>query len=77
MNLRGAKRRKTVDRGFILSDHADWSGLIEAIKATEANRIYVTHGYKSSFAKYLNEQGYEAHEVDTLWEGEVVEENLE
>lgn len=77
MNLRGAKRRRPVDRGFVLSDHADWSGLIEAIKGTGANRIYVTHGYKASFAKYLQEQGYEAQEVDTLWEGEVAEENLE
>jgi putative mRNA 3-end processing factor len=74
MNLRGAKRRKPVDRGFVLSDHADWEGLLSAVKATGAGRIFATHGYKSSFSLYLREQGYEAYEVNTLWEGEVSEE---
>lgn len=75
MNLRGAKRRKPVDRGFILSDHADWAGLIQAIEATGANKIYATHGYTSSFSRYLTEKGYEAYELQTLWEGELVNEN--
>lgn len=74
MNLRGAKRRRPVDKGFVLSDHADWKGLLWAIKETGASKILATHGYKSSFAKYLNTQGYEAYEVDTLWEGEATDE---
>ncbi|RMG54124.1 MAG: ligase-associated DNA damage response exonuclease, partial [Bacteroidetes bacterium] len=45
MRLRGARRRRAVDRGFILSDHADWPGLLQAIKATGAERVFVTHGY--------------------------------
>jgi putative mRNA 3-end processing factor len=73
MNLRGAKRRNPVDRGFVISDHADWEGLIEAVKSTGASRIFATHGYKSAFSRYLSDLGYEASEVETLWEGEVME----
>jgi putative mRNA 3-end processing factor len=73
MTLRGAKRRKALDRGFVLSDHADWNGLTSAIDATGAERVYVTHGYKSAFARYLNEKGLEAYEADTLYEGESID----
>ena len=44
MQIRGARRRRTVERGFVLSDHADWPGLNAAIRATRAERVYVTHG---------------------------------
>lgn len=70
MTLRGTKRRKAVDRGFILSDHADWTALNQVIKESEAERVFVTHGYKSSFARWLREQGLNAQEVETLFEGE-------
>jgi putative mRNA 3-end processing factor len=75
MTLRGARRRRAVDRGFVLSDHADWDGLNEAIKATGAERIYVTHGYTSIFKKWLQESGYWAEEVSTEYEGELSEIN--
>jgi putative mRNA 3-end processing factor len=71
MQLRGARRRRSADRGFILSDHCDWQQLNEAIKATGAENIYVTHGYKSVFAKWLQEEcRLNAYEVDTLYEEE-------
>jgi putative mRNA 3-end processing factor len=71
MQLRGARRRRSADRGFILSDHCDWQQLNDAIKATGAENIYVTHGYKSVFAKWLKEEcGLNAYEVDTLYEDE-------
>jgi putative mRNA 3-end processing factor len=73
MTLRGAKRRKALDRGFVLSDHADWHGLNQAIEATGAQKVYVTHGYKSAFSRYLNEQGIEALEAETLFEGESID----
>ncbi|WP_118975013.1 ligase-associated DNA damage response exonuclease [Taibaiella koreensis] len=74
MQLRGARRRRSADRGFILSDHADWPQLNEAIKATGAEHIYVTHGYKSIFARWLREEmGLQAFEVDTLYEAEGAE----
>lgn len=58
MRLRGARRRRAADRGFVLSDHADWVGLNSAIKATGAERVILTHGYTEIFAKWLAEQGY-------------------
>ncbi|MEM9929512.1 MAG: ligase-associated DNA damage response exonuclease [Bacteroidota bacterium] len=74
MRLRGARRRRAVDRGFILSDHADWPGLNTAIKATGAERIFVTHGYTDIFSKWLREQGYDAQIVKTEFgEEEAVE----
>ncbi|MCB5198532.1 ligase-associated DNA damage response exonuclease [Loktanella sp. TSTF-M6] len=70
MALRGVRRRRAGDRGFIVSDHADWAGLNAAIKETGATRIFTTHGYTSAFQKYLSEQGYDAHVVSTEYEGE-------
>jgi putative mRNA 3-end processing factor len=71
MQLRGARRRRSADRGFILSDHCDWQQLNDAIKATGAENVYVTHGYRSVFARWLREEcGLYSHEVDTLYEGE-------
>ncbi len=60
MLLRGARRRRNVDRGFILSDHADWPGLLEAIAATGAPRVIVTHGYVDPLVRYLRELGLES-----------------
>lgn len=70
MSLRGAKRRNAVDRGFVLSDHADWPGLNAAIRETGASKIYITHGYTASFTRWLCENGMEAYEVHTLFQGE-------
>jgi putative mRNA 3-end processing factor len=65
MAMRGVRRRRAADRGFIVSDHADWVGLNDAIKATGAERIFVTHGYTSVFSRWLCEQGYDAKIVQT------------
>ena len=75
MTLRGARRRRNADRGFILSDHADWSGLNEAIRATECERVFVTHGYTDIFRRWLIEQGYEAFAESTEFEGENTEDD--
>ena len=56
-----------------MSDHADWSGLNDAIAATGASRVFVTHGYTSIFRRWLEEQGYEAGIVETEFEGESLE----
>ncbi len=60
MQLRGARRRQGVDRGFVLSDHADWPGLQRAIAATGAGRVVVTHGYEAVMVRWLQQQGLEA-----------------
>ncbi len=65
MQIRGARRWRSADAGFAISDHADWQGLISAIKATEAETVHVTHGQTAVFAKYLNEIGIHADEVKT------------
>jgi putative mRNA 3-end processing factor len=73
MGIRGMKRRRAADRGFILSDHADWQGLNEAVAMTGAERVFVTHGYTAVFSRWLTEKGIEAYEVETLYEGELAE----
>ena len=70
MRLRGVRRRRAVDRGFVVSDHADWDGLNAAIAQTGAENIYVTHGYTDIFARWLNTQGYDAQVVPTEFSGE-------
>lgn len=70
MNLRGIRRRQAADRGFVLSDHADWDGLNAAVAATGAERVILTHGYTDSFARWLREKGIEASAEETLFEGE-------
>ena len=74
MAVRGARRRRAADRGFVLSDHADWEGLISAIMATEAERVYLTHGSTASFGRFLQEEkGIDAVELQTLFGVEEVE----
>ncbi len=73
MTLRGTRRRRAADRGFVLSDHADWNGLNTAIRETGAERVFVTHGYTNLFTNWLREQGLDAHEVSTEYEGELSE----
>jgi len=72
MALRGARRRKGVDKGFALSDHGDWNQLNQAVLATGATHIYVTHGYEAAFVRWLQEKhGLQAYQVKTLFhEGE-------
>ena len=67
MQVRGNARRRNTDAGFVLSDHADWDGLIEAVKATGAQKVFATHGFQSAFSRYLTEQGIEAAEVKTAF----------
>jgi len=65
MQLRGARRRRAVDRGFVLSDHADWPGLQQAIRATGAQRVLVTHGQVPVMVRWLTENGVDAQALDT------------
>ena len=70
MRIRGARRRRGYDRGFVLSDHADWPSLLQAIAATRAERVFVTHGYTAPLARYLASRGFDAHPWKTRYEGE-------
>lgn len=71
MAVRGARRRRGYERGFVLSDHADWPGLIQTVKDTEAKTVYVTHGQSDVVSRYLQESlNLEAMPLETLFEGE-------
>jgi putative mRNA 3-end processing factor len=70
MRIRGPRRRHAADRGFVLSDHADWDGLNAAVRATGAERVLVTHGFAEPFSRWLCEQGLDAAPLKTQFEGE-------
>ena len=55
MAVRGARRRKGYERGFVMSDHADWPGLISSVKESKAQQVFVTHGNSDGLARYLKE----------------------
>ncbi|HEY3852778.1 MAG TPA: ligase-associated DNA damage response exonuclease [Verrucomicrobiae bacterium] len=73
MQIRGARRRAALDRGFVLSDHADWDGLLMSIRATGASRVLVTHGYVAPMGRYLCENGWQAEALPTRFSGEEAE----
>lgn len=75
MQLRGTRRRRNADKGFVLSDHADWTQLNTAVTETGAEQVYVTHGYKSIYARWLTDNYHvKATEVETLYTGEALDE---
>ena len=77
MRVRGQRRRRSVDRGFVLSDHVDWPSLLAAVAATGAQRVWVTHGYREPVVRWLREHGLEAQAVASRWEGEADERDVE
>jgi len=71
MAVRGARRRRGYERGFVLSDHADWPGLVKTVQQTQAKTIYVTHGQVEGLSRYLTEvEGLNSLPLKTLFEGE-------
>ncbi len=74
MLVRGARRRRALDRGFPLSDHVDWPSLLATIEATGAAEIWVTHGFTAPVVRWLTERGLNARAVQTRFEGERDEE---
>ena len=70
MRVRGVRRQRAFDRGFVLSDHADWPALLQTIGETGAERVLATHGHAEPLARYLAEHGRQAGVIRTAWEGE-------
>ena len=71
MAVRGARRRRGYERGFVLSDHADWPGLLQTVRDSKAQMVYVTHGQSDVLARYLREvEGIASEPLSTLFEGE-------
>jgi len=70
MRIRGTRRRRSMDRGFVLSDHADWPALLSTTRNSGAERVWVTHGYRAPLARWLSENGLEADAIETRFQGE-------
>jgi putative mRNA 3-end processing factor len=77
MMVRGARRQRAIDRGFVLSDHADWPELNEAIRATGAETVYVTHGFAPEVARWLSDTGMSAVVLKTQFVGDDAPELLD
>jgi putative mRNA 3-end processing factor len=67
MRVRGIRRRRGYDRGFVISDHADWPDLIRTVEETGARRVLTTHGYSEALARYLGERGIETGVIRTQY----------
>jgi len=63
MRLRGNRRRKGYERGFVVSDHADWPSLIQTVRETGCKKVYFTHGHTDAIVKYLKETGTRAYDL--------------
>jgi putative mRNA 3-end processing factor len=74
MQVRGFRRRRSADRGFVLSDHVDWAGLMQTIEETGADHVIATHGYTGPLVRYLSEKGMEAVAFETRFKDEGEEE---
>ena len=70
MTVRGQRRRRAVDRGFVVSDHVDWPGLLKTIRETGATRVGVTHGYTGVVTRYLQSRGLDAYTIHTKFVGD-------
>lgn len=70
MMVRGGRRMGNIGVGFVLSDHADWKGLLKAVEDTGAEKILATHGFSGQFTRYLREKGYDAEPLETAFLGD-------
>ena len=70
MRVRGVRRQRAYDRGFVLSDHADWPALLDTIAETGAARVFATHGHAEALARHLGTRGLESGIMRTAWEDE-------
>lgn len=70
MRVRGSRRRQAWDRGFVLSDHADWDGLLRSIEQSGARRVLATHGNTDALIEVLRANGIDASALRTEYEGE-------
>lgn len=70
MRVRGVRRQRGFDRGFVVSDHADWPALLHTVEETGASRVLATHGYAEPLARYLSGRGLDSGIIRTAWEGE-------
>jgi putative mRNA 3-end processing factor len=70
MRVRGVRRQRAFDRGFVLSDHADWPAILTTIEQTGASRVLATHGHAEALARFLRGKGLGSGSIRTAWDGE-------
>ena len=70
MRVRGVRRQRAFDRGFVLSDHADWPALLQTVTDTGASEVLATHGHAEPLARELAQRGLKSGVIRTAWEGE-------
>jgi putative mRNA 3-end processing factor len=70
MQVRGTRRRRAVDRGFVVSDHADWSALMQTVREVQPEEVFVTHGFADTFSRHLRDLGMVATAIPTHFVGE-------
>jgi putative mRNA 3-end processing factor len=70
MRVRGVRRQRGFDRGFVLSDHADWPALLQTVADSGATRVLATHGHAEPLARYFATRGLDSGIIRTAWEGE-------
>jgi putative mRNA 3-end processing factor len=70
MRVRGIRRMRGYDYGFVMSDHVDWPGLLRTIEETGCSRVLATHGKTDVLVRHLRELGYDADALETAFEGE-------
>ncbi len=70
MRIRGPRRRLSLDRGFVLSNHADWPDLLRVIEETGAESVWITHGYRGPMVRWLSEHGRAARAIEARYEAE-------
>ena len=70
MRVRGVRRQRAYDKGFVISDHADWTALLDTVAETGATRVLATHGHAEALSRHLRTVGLESGIIRTAWEGE-------
>ncbi len=71
MQVRGARRRRGYEKGFVLSDHADWNELNQTIEECQAKTIFLTHGKTETLDRYLTEKGFKVRTFKTQFDDQV------
>jgi putative mRNA 3-end processing factor len=74
MRIRARARQYGVALPLVISDHADWDGLLSTIAATGAGEIWVTHGQEDALVHWCATRGLKARPLDIVGYGDEEEE---
>jgi putative mRNA 3-end processing factor len=70
MRVRARARQRGVELPLVISDHADWDGLIATISATGAGEIWVTHGQEDALVHWCQTKGLAARPLALVGYGD-------